>query len=125
MNEKYNKLVICLIILKDNKLDYSKLLDASEYKEKFRADMIQWGEDKRQADPGYFCRIVAESQGSDKPIWLISDCRRRSDVEYFQTNYPGRTFSVRVSADNNVRQSRGWVFTPGIVVSHTWILITG
>ncbi len=31
---------------------------ATEYKEKYRSDMIKWSENKRNADPEYFANIV-------------------------------------------------------------------
>ena len=40
------------------------LLDASEYEEKYLKDMIQWGEEMRRIDSGYFC-LVAIKQVSD------------------------------------------------------------
>lgn len=94
-------------------MDFSRLLDATEYKEKYRADMISWGESKRNADPGYFCRLTASGPGSEQPVWMISDARRKTDLNYFQSEYPGKVVSIRVVADDDVRQQRGWVFTPG------------
>ena len=44
----------------DHNLDYDKLLDASEYKEKYRLDMIQWSEAKRNVDSGYFIRAAIQ-----------------------------------------------------------------
>lgn len=51
-------------------LDFERLLDASAYKETFRQDMIRWGEEKRQADPGFFCRAAV--QGALQPVWVSS-----------------------------------------------------
>ncbi|XP_058516343.1 small conductance calcium-activated potassium channel protein 3 isoform X3 [Ochotona princeps] len=51
-------------------LDFQRLLDASTYKEAYRRDMIRWGEEKRQADPGFFCRKIVE--GVSQPIWMCS-----------------------------------------------------
>ena len=98
----------------DHGLDYERLLDASDYKERYRADMITWGEGKRNADPGFFARIVTAGPGSKKPVWIVSDARRRTDVAYFTGNYPGRVTTVRVMADEGVRVQRGWQFTPGL-----------
>eukprot|EP00041_Stephanoeca_diplocostata_P011902 m.197444 g.197444 ORF g.197444 m.197444 type:complete len:143 (-) comp18720_c0_seq1:197-625(-) len=47
-----------------------------------------------------------------KPIWIISDARRPTDLTYFQTRYP--TISVRVQCPDSVRAARRWVFTPGV-----------
>ncbi|XP_057649411.1 phosphomevalonate kinase isoform X2 [Chionomys nivalis] len=93
-------------------LDFQRLLDASTYKEAYRRDMICWGEEKRQADPGFFCRKVVE--GVSQPIWLVSDTRRVSDIQWFQEVYGTVTQTVRVVASEQSRQQRGWVFTPGV-----------
>ena len=39
--------------LQEHELDLAELLSASAYKEKYRSDMILWGEQRRNADPGY------------------------------------------------------------------------
>lgn len=49
-------------------LNFQRLLDASTYKETHRRNMIVWGEEKRQADPGFFCRKVVE--GVSQPVWV-------------------------------------------------------
>ncbi|KAI8789641.1 phosphomevalonate kinase-like isoform X1 [Biomphalaria glabrata] len=99
---------------KDHNLDFDRLLDATEYKEHYRQDMIQWGEEKRNQDPGYFCRLATEGEGSEKDIWIISDARRLSDVVYFRDKYKEDVITIRVEADLSVRQQRGFVFTEGI-----------
>ena len=76
--------------------------------------MIKWGEERRQIDHGYFCRLVVSGPGSDKPLWIISDARRRTDLKYFDDNFSGRTVKVRITADQAVRCQRGWVFTSGL-----------
>ncbi|KAI4892482.1 hypothetical protein NFI96_027974 [Prochilodus magdalenae] len=53
----------------DHGLDFEQLLSAGQYKEKYRADMIQWGESKRQQDPGFFCRLSI--CGASQPVWLV------------------------------------------------------
>ncbi|XP_047398370.1 phosphomevalonate kinase isoform X2 [Sciurus carolinensis] len=89
-----------------------RLLDASTYKEAYRRDMIRWGEEKRQADPGFFCKKIVE--GVSQPIWLVSDTRRVSDIQWFQEAYGAAVQTVRVVASEQSRQQRGWVFTPGV-----------
>lgn len=39
-------------------LDYEELLTDGPYKEKYRRDMIAWGEQRREKDPGFFARLV-------------------------------------------------------------------
>ncbi|XP_005106722.2 phosphomevalonate kinase [Aplysia californica] len=95
-------------------LDFERLLDASDYKEKYRADMIRWGEEKRNKDAGFFCRLATRGEGSEREVWIISDARRVSDIDYFKTNYSKETVTLRVQADMKVRENRGFVFTPGV-----------
>ena len=40
----------------EHDLDYAELLTASSYKEQHRARMITWGEERRNADAGFFAR---------------------------------------------------------------------
>lgn len=93
-------------------LDFQRLLDSTAYKEAYRRDMILWGEQRRQADPGFFCRKAVE--GVSQPVWLVSDVRRLSDVQWFQEAYGPVLQTVRVVASEQSRQQRGWVFTPGV-----------
>ncbi|EHB07298.1 Phosphomevalonate kinase [Heterocephalus glaber] len=93
-------------------LSFERLLDASSYKEAYRSDMIRWGEEKRRADAGFFCRKVVE--GVSQQVWLVSDTRRVSDVQWFQEAYGTVTQTVRVVASEQSRRQRGWVFTPGV-----------
>ncbi len=87
-------------------------MDSSSYKEKYRQDMITWSEMIRDKDPAYFCRLATE--GADKPVWLVCDARRPSDMSYFKSKYNGRTLCVRVVASEDVRVVRGWAFTAGV-----------
>ncbi|XP_040394547.1 phosphomevalonate kinase isoform X3 [Cygnus olor] len=92
-------------------LDFQRLLDASTYKETYRQDMIRWGEEKRRADPGFFCRTVVE--GVAQPVWVVSDTRRLSDVEWFRDVYGDAVQTVRVVASEETRKRRNWVFVAG------------
>ncbi|GFT22655.1 phosphomevalonate kinase [Trichonephila clavipes] len=99
----------------ENNLNYEKLLDASQYKEVFREKMISWGEAIRNQDPGYFCHhAVQQSQAKFKKVWIISDARRKTDIEFFLSNYPNKTYTVRISASDTVRKERGWNYTEGV-----------
>ncbi|XP_067094107.1 phosphomevalonate kinase [Osmerus mordax] len=93
-------------------LDFGELLGAGQYKEKYRADMIQWGERQREQDPGFFCRLAIE--GAQRPIWVVSDTRRLSDLQWFWREYPSQSRCVRVEASEETRRERGWEFTAGI-----------
>ena len=76
--------------------------------------MISWGEQRRNADPGYFCSIIENEPGSELPVWIISDARRRTDVKYYQEKYTEIVLNVRVIASEIVRTERGWTFTEGM-----------
>jgi len=88
-------------------------LTAGPYKERYREDMIKWGEDRRNSDPGFFARIVVA--GCASPVLVVSDARRASDVAFFQSQ-PRRfeLVTVRVECGDAVRRTRGWVHTPGV-----------
>lgn len=72
--------------------------------------MIKWGEEIRRSDPGYFCSLAIKS--ATKPIWIVSDCRRPTDMQYFTSNY--NCVSIRVCASEETRKQRGWIYTHGI-----------
>ncbi|KAM9514907.1 phosphomevalonate kinase isoform 2-T2 [Guaruba guarouba] len=97
---------------KEHGLDFQRLLDASAYKETFRQDMIRWGEEKRRADPGFFCRAAVE--GAVQPVWVVSDTRRLSDVEWFRDVYGDVVQTVRIVATEETRKRRNWVFVAGV-----------
>nr|CAG4642123.1 EOG090X0FYC [Eurycercus lamellatus] len=96
-------------------LDLTKLLSDEEYKENYRAKMIEWGEDKRSKDPNFFCRSAIQMcRGHEYSIWIVSDMRRTSDWSFFHDHYPGSVTTVRIKSSDAVRVSRGFVFVPGI-----------
>ncbi|XP_056331605.1 phosphomevalonate kinase [Danio aesculapii] len=97
---------------KDHNLDYEELMGSGQYKESYRADMIHWGEMKRQQDSGFFCRLAIKHAA--QPVWIISDCRRISDVQWFHEAFPDKCVCVRVEASEHTRSQRGWRFTSGI-----------
>ncbi|XP_037563337.1 phosphomevalonate kinase [Dermacentor silvarum] len=100
---------------KEHNLDYNRLLDSSDYKELYRAKMVAWGEEKRNQDLSFFCRLAVKKRGRPElPVWMVSDARRESDVEYFRETFACPTFTVRVRAREGTRRDRGWVHTPGI-----------
>lgn len=96
----------------DHGLDLDLLLGTGPYKEQYRSQMIQWGEDQRRTDPGFFCRLA--TSGATQPVWLVSDARRISDLTWFRTLYPTQTRTIRVQASDQTRTERGWSFTTGV-----------
>ncbi|KAF8384244.1 hypothetical protein PRIPAC_73386, partial [Pristionchus pacificus] len=119
-----------------NGLNYSELITSGDYKERYRREMIKWGEEIRKADPAYFvrcehhckqtiffsgyctyhlslliCYRKALSSASDADVVIVSDCRRKSDMENMEEN---RRVTVRVSSLLSSRLSRGFIFKEGI-----------
>jgi len=94
-----------------HQLDFDELLTTSAYKEVHRVQMVEWGERIRQEDPEYFCRLAMDKCPST--VCIVSDCRRPTDLLYFARHY-SRLLSVRIECCQRVRESRGFVFTPGV-----------
>lgn len=96
----------------DHGLDLDLLLGPGPYKEQYRSQMIQWGENQRRSDPGFFCRLATSN--ASQPVWLVSDARRMSDLIWFRTQYPTQTRTIRVQTSDQIRTQRGWSFTAGV-----------
>ena len=75
--------------------------------------MIRWGEEKRNKDTGFFCNLITKEEGSDKKVWIISDARRHSDIDFFKKKYEKETITIRIHSDLNVRVDRGFIFKKG------------
>ena len=100
-------------------IDYNRLLDTSTYKETYRAEMVEWGEQIRKEDSTYFCqKVVQSAELSAKLIWIIADIRRKTDLDYFDRF---NNIKLRLQADDQVRSNRGWIFTKGIDDAETEI----
>lgn len=119
-------------------LNWDELMSDSAYKEQYRKNMIRWSDQIRIEDPGYFCRAacklgkfhflnhilyiciiinIFKRQLSIfvaivKKIWLISDVRRKTDIQWFKENY-ANIKTVRITANSQARKGRGWIFTEG------------
>ena len=82
----------------------------------FRAYNHQYAIDKF-----IFCRKgvdkLAKISKSDKNylnIWIVTDARRPSDIEYFRANYPkDKVKTIRINANDVVRSQRYWKYTTG------------
>ncbi|CAB3387800.1 Hypothetical predicted protein [Cloeon dipterum] len=96
-------------------LDLSQLLDSTSYKEQHRLAMIEWSEQERSKDYGVFCRSAASvAKETLKPVWIVSDARRKTDLKWFRENFGSILKTVRVTADDDIRIQRGWNFTAGV-----------
>lgn len=103
-------------------LDFAELLTASLYKEKYRQEMVIWSEAIRVSDPHYFLRLAiteAAEECEGKPIWLLNDARRPTDLVYFTDSSEidmslTTLIKLRINSTTQTRVSRGWHFTKGI-----------
>ncbi|XP_045450326.1 phosphomevalonate kinase [Melitaea cinxia] len=98
---------------KEKNLDLNELLSDSVYKEQYRLDMIRWSDEMRENDYGCFCRAACEN-AADKPVWIVSDIRRKTDVQWFKENYGSLVKTIRLVADEETRIERGFQFKNGV-----------
>ncbi|CAG9857354.1 unnamed protein product [Phyllotreta striolata] len=101
------------IYAKRHDLDLQELLSEGPYKEIYRSDMIEWSDVERGENPGIFCRAACES-AILKPVWIVSDVRRKTDIEWFSREYGDLIKTIRITADVGVREQRGYVYTKGV-----------
>lgn len=104
---------------RNNKLDFTRLLDSTDYKENFRLAMVEWSERYREKE-GWNCflkQTIKEQKAKDKLVWILNDARRPCDLEYFETD-PAfantKVIKLRIEASEEARMSRGWKFVEGI-----------
>ncbi|CAH0399511.1 unnamed protein product [Chilo suppressalis] len=98
---------------KENNLNLNELLSHNEYKEQYRLEMIRWSDSIRAQDYGYFCRQACHD-ALDKPTWIVSDIRRKTDICWFKETYKDLVKTIRIVADEETRKSRGFQYKDGI-----------
>lgn len=86
-------------------------------KEEIRQEMIKWGENQRNnVDKYIFCQKVVEKlrkKDSKAKLWIVVDCRRITDLEYF-FKFKCNVMTVRIESLLHVRKERGYVFCSNI-----------
>jgi len=96
-------------------LSFEDLMGSGEYKERYRSEMIKWSDEERLKDPGIFCRqAVKMYEAEQKEVWVVSDVRRKTDIAWFKAMYGNSVKTVRMTADEETRVGRGFVFTDGV-----------
>ncbi|KAI8434156.1 hypothetical protein MSG28_012277 [Choristoneura fumiferana] len=98
---------------KEKNLNLNEMLSDSEYKEQYRLDMITWSDEMRDQDYGCFCREACQN-AADRPIWIVSDIRRKTDIQWFTDTYPDLIRTIRITADEETRKKRGYSFKEGV-----------
>lgn len=93
-------------------LSLEELLGDTQYKEKYRKEMIEWSEQVRNNDYGYFCKEACKS--ISRPICIVSDVRRKTDIKWFKDEFGDKVKTIRIVSDNRIREARGWKFVEGV-----------
>lgn len=47
-------------------------------------------------------------------LWVVTDCRQKSDLKYFKDKFPQQVKTIRIVADDTIREQRGWSFISGL-----------
>ena len=86
--------------------------------------MINWSTKIRHQDYTYFCKAAIDKYEADRssisiinckkkvsfvfrfPVWIVSDCRRETDVQYFQETYGSIVATIRIVASDTARTER-------------------
>ena len=81
--------------------------------------MIQWSEKIRKNDPNIFLKqAIKDTDAFNKStVWILVDARRPCDIEYFLNDEQfakSAIVTIRITADDDVRTQRGFVFTAGV-----------
>ena len=102
---------------------------------RYRLDMINWSTEIRKKDYTYFCRAAEDKYEAKRflffhvcrevdcancvafrfPVWLVSDCRRETDVKYFLETYGDIVHTIRIEASDQARTER-WNFHVPIIM---------
>lgn len=97
---------------KEKNLNLNDLLSDGPYKEKYRKDMIIWSDERRAEDYGIFCREA--SNEISKPTVIVSDIRRKTDIQWFRETFGKKIKLIRIKCDDGIRIDRGWKFQEGV-----------
>eukprot|EP00933_Yihiella_yeosuensis_P028451 TRINITY_DN22267_c1_g1_i1.p1 TRINITY_DN22267_c1_g1~~TRINITY_DN22267_c1_g1_i1.p1 ORF type:complete len:236 (-),score=40.82 TRINITY_DN22267_c1_g1_i1:98-805(-) len=81
-------------------------------KEKFRSSFYEYDLAERAKDPFVFAREVLQDVSSQ--ILVISDLRQIGDYQYLRQHYSDRLILIRLDAGEELRETRGYRFTPGV-----------
>ncbi|CAF4827494.1 unnamed protein product [Pieris macdunnoughi] len=98
---------------KEMNLNLNELLSDGALKENYRLEMINWSDKMREKDYGCFCKVACEN-AKGKPIWIVSDVRRGTDIQWFKENYGNKIKTIRLIADEDTRRERGYKFKSGV-----------
>lgn len=84
--------------------------------------MLRLDDAIRAKEPAYFSRKAVEAAYENNSVdlmgkfklWVVTDCRQKSDLNYFKVNFPQRVKTIRIVADDAIREQRGWSFISGL-----------
>lgn len=89
------------------------LLSDGPYKEQYRKEMIEWSDEVRAKDYGFFCREAIKNRKQAK-ICIVSDIRRKTDIKYFNETFPEIIKTIRIHCDDESRLRRDWKWELGV-----------
>ena len=77
---------------------------------------------KLNEDPHFYCKKGVEKISSGvNPynkekinVWIVTDARHKTDLDFFSKSYANVSKTVRVVADESTRSNRNWKFVDGI-----------
>ncbi|OAF72042.1 PMKase [Intoshia linei] len=96
-------------------LDYDLMCTDSNYKEKYRKEMIKWVIDNTKVDVDYLAKLTLQQYDKYSPILIVSDVRRVTDADYFKVFFKETNCKlIRIAANLDARKLRGFKFVPGI-----------
>lgn len=104
-------------------LDAERLIRDNDYKEQHRSKIIEVCDAARAENPLVFCqklRAEIEAWADDQEhggVALITDLRLSAEYTFwrnFADDMDWEFFHTHVTASDDTRRARGWVFTPGV-----------
>lgn len=96
----------------------------------YRVSMINWSNQIRSMDPGYFCNAACQSGfvnffyypfsskievfiAPKRERWFVCGVKRPSEIEWFKTNFGNKVKTVRVSTMENTTKENIWQVCSG------------
>ncbi|XP_023340670.1 phosphomevalonate kinase [Eurytemora carolleeae] len=97
------------------KLDFKRLLSSDSYKEDIRIEMLEYQNKIMAKDGAFFCREAIRMYSAYQfPIWIVSDLRRRQELNFFREMFKEKVVTIRIHASDITRINRGWIRTHGV-----------
>lgn len=83
------------------------------YKESFRKDLVDWAFNEMKKDSCVFSRMALQ-EAKLKNLWIITDLRRKADLNYILDKHKNGHLIVRLESKDESRRQRGWSYVKEI-----------